>query len=94
MRVLSGLADLDFHMGAITREGDQLRVESRPGSGIPTVVYVERADVVAALHALLRSPRALLYIAGAALHRRRTGAASPAPGAAPRDETDINNPWR
>ena len=99
MRVLSGLADLDFHMGRITREGNRLRVESRPDSGIATVVYVEPADVVAGLRALLRSPRALLFIITAPLRRSR--ASGSAPGAAspgvPKEGTstsqDLNNPW-
>ena len=90
MRVVSGLADLDFHVGRIARDGSELVVESRAGSGIPTVVYVGRDDVVAGIKALLRSPGALAFLLAAPFRRGRPTA----PGGARRDSTDLNNPWR
>ena len=93
MRVVSGLADLDFHIGHIARDGDCLVVESRAGGGIPTVVHVGRDDVVAGLRALLHSPGALGFLLTAPFRRSRPAASQP--GSVPRNEaSDINNPWR
>lgn len=93
MRVVSGLADLDFNVGHIARDGCQLVVNSRHDASIPTTVYVDRDDVVHALKALMRSPRALLFLLTAPLRRPRHGAAR-APQTLRSSDTDVNNPWR
>ena len=92
MRVVSGIADVDFHIGNIALQGTQLVVQSRRGTGIPTTVYVERADVVGALKALVRSPRALVFLLAApflGMRRRKVQAAATSQAS----ESDINNPW-
>ena len=93
MRVVSGLADLDFHVGDIARDGCQLIVRSRHDASIPTTVYIDRDDVVHALKALVRSPRALVFLLTAPLRRPRR-AAPRAPQTLRDTDTDVNNPWR
>ena len=93
MRVISGLADIDFHIGRITRDGNGLVVESRVGSGIPTAVHVGRDDVIAGVRALLRSPGAFGFLLSAPFRRSRP-AAPRAGGASSNEASDINNPWR
>lgn len=93
MRVVSGLADLDFHVGRIARDGSHLIVTSRNDAGIPTTVYVDRDDLVQGLMALLRSPRALLFLLSAPLRRPRR-AASGARQTLRGGDSDVNNPWR
>ena len=91
MRVVSGLADLDFHVGRIGRDGARVVVESRPGDAVPTVVYIDRDDVIVGLKALLRSPGALAFLLTAPFRRPARSAAAPALRS---NEEDINNPWR
>jgi hypothetical protein len=90
VRVVSGLADMDFNVGRIARDGERLIVESRAGD-VPTVVYVDRVDVHAGLRALLRSPGALGFLLTAPFRRATRRAAGPAPRAS---ADDVNNPWR
>lgn len=94
MRVSSALAELDFHIGHIARDGRGLIVESRADAALPTAVHVDRDDVVNGMKALLRSPRALAFVLTAAFRRRAPGAHGTAPAAAARSAgQDINNPW-
>jgi len=92
VRVISGIADVDFHVGKVAREGDRLVVRSREGRGIPTAVHVSADDVVDAAKAVLSSPRALLFVVSAPFRRRRTGEIEASLRSAAED--DINNPWR
>jgi hypothetical protein len=91
VRVVSGLADMDFNVGRIARDGERLVVESRAGGGVPTVVYVDRDDVHAGLRALLRSPGALGFLLAAPFRRATRRAAGQASRAS---VDDVNNPWR
>jgi hypothetical protein len=90
VRVISGLADVDFNVHAIAREGPFLVVRAAEGAGLPTVVYVSPRDIVAALKALLRSPAAFAFVLTAPFRSRGASAASAAAGPV-RD--DVNNPW-
>ena len=90
MRVINGIADVDFNVGRISREGPHLVVRTGEGASLPTVVYVEPGDIVAALGALLASPAALFFVLTAPF-RRRHPAPSAVSGVARRD--DVNNPW-
>ena len=91
MKVTSGLADVDFDVHSIAREGAWLVVrDAARGAGPATMVYVAPQDVVAGLAALLRSPRALLFVLTAPF-RRRGAVAAPVASTAWYD--DVNNPW-
>ncbi len=90
MRVVSGLADVDFHVGRIVRDGPRLVVESRADDGLPTRVHVDRDDIVAAMRALFASPSALWLVLTAPLRR----SPPPAPGRGADGRADLNNPWQ
>ncbi|MBS0579211.1 MAG: hypothetical protein JSR36_08105 [Proteobacteria bacterium] len=92
MKVISALADVDFTVHSISREGPFLVVRDEPrGAGVPTVVYVNPADITAGLAALLKSPRALWLVLTAAF--RRAPAQPPAASSADAWHDQVNNPW-
>jgi hypothetical protein len=62
MRVTSPLADVEFRLGRIEREGSTLVLSSAPGQAIDTTVHVSPKDVVSFFGKLLRSPSALLFV--------------------------------
>lgn len=93
MRVLSALAELDFHIGRIARNGDRLIVESRADAVLPAAVHVDRDDVVNGLKALLRSPGALAFVLSAPF-RRASRASGPAIARGRTAREDIHNPWK
>lgn len=91
MKVTSQLADVDFSVHSITREGCYLAVhDEERGAGSPTVVYVAPQDIVAGMKALLRNPRALALVLTAPF-RRKSPPLTTVAGAAWHD--DVNNPW-
>ncbi len=91
MKVISALADVDFTVHSITLEDSRLVVRDEPrGAGVPTVVYVDPADIVAGVRALLKSPAALWLVLTAALRRAPPRQAAPG-GDAWHDQ--VNNPW-
>jgi len=90
VRVISGIADVDFNVHSISREGPYLVVRSREGEGLPTVVYMAPRDIIVGLKTLLASPRALAFVLTAPF-RRRNAAEGPSGGQLRRD--DVNNPW-
>ena len=90
MRVTSGLADVDFNVHSISRQGPYLVVRNRESEGPPTVVYVTAQDIVAALKALLTSPAALRLVLTAPF-RRKVPVARIVGHDPWRD--DVNNPW-
>ena len=55
MRVTSDLADLNIQLGRITREGDELVVESAPGSSLDARIRVDAADARTMLGRVLKS---------------------------------------
>ena len=55
MRVTSDLADLDIRIGKIAREGDELVVESAPGSSLDARIRVDAADARSMLGKVLKS---------------------------------------
>lgn len=91
MRVTSGIADVDFNVHSITRQGSYVVVTDREGNGPATVVYVSPQDIVAALKALLASPGALIFVLTAFFRRKTVAADVRAIKSATRD--DVNNPW-
>ena len=91
MKVTSGLADVDFKVHSICREGSYLVVRDADcGTVLPTVVYIAPEDIVAALKALFTSPAALWLILSAPFRGKSVPLASGA-GEAWNDE--VNNPW-
>jgi hypothetical protein len=90
VRVISGIADVDFNVHSISREGPCLVVRDRAGAGLATVVYLTPADIAAGLKALLASPAALGFVLTAPF--RRANPTTTASGATARD--DVNNPWK
>ena len=55
MRVSSDLADLDIRIGRISREGDELVVESAPESSIDARIRVDAPDARSMLGKVLKS---------------------------------------
>lgn len=55
MRVTSDLADLDIRIGRIAREGEELVVESAPGSSLDARIRIDAADARSMLGKVLKS---------------------------------------
>ena len=55
MRVTSDLADLEIKLGRISREGDELVVESAPESSLDARIRVDAADARSMLAKVLKS---------------------------------------
>ena len=55
MRVTSHLADLDIKIGRISREGDELVVESAPESSLDARIRVDASDARSMLGRVLKS---------------------------------------
>ena len=55
MRVTSDLADLDLKVGRISREGDELVVESAPESSLDARIRLDASDVRSMLGRVLKS---------------------------------------
>lgn len=94
MRVVSSLADIDFHVGAVHRKGGSLVVESSADSTLATTVTITPGDARHALKHLLgngatwRFLPSLLFGGG--------GEPQDAPTdqwAERRQRTGINKPW-
>lgn len=62
MRVVSGLADVEFRVGSVTREGTALVLKNRPEAGLPTVVYMQPRDAIEMLVALISTRGGLSFI--------------------------------
>ena len=56
MKVVSELADIEFQLGAITRQGDELIIDSSADSTLTTRVFVSPRDARTAIRRLLASP--------------------------------------
>ncbi len=97
MRVESPLADIDFSIGALRREGDRLVFESDDSSSLEATVFMSAADAGKLLAAFFKSPAAIgfalslpfLWLRG---NKRTVGAeATGNKGEHPFDQ--LNNPW-
>ena len=62
MKVVSELADIEFQVGAIARQGDELIIESSADSTLATRVFVSAKDARAAIRRLLASPSAWAFL--------------------------------
>ncbi len=103
MRVTSDLADLEIEIGRITREGDQLVVESAAGSSLDARIRVDASDARSMMGKVLRSGAVwafLLRLPFARRRRRRAGSGDAAQrsGDNPkwrsrRESIGLNKPW-
>ena len=89
MKVISGLADIDFTVHSIARQGPYLVVRDKEAAGLSTVVYVSTQDIVAGLRALFASPAALRLVLSAPFRRK----AAPAHVESQVARDRVNNPW-
>ena len=55
MRVKSDLADLDIKLGRISRQGDELVVDSAPGSSLDARIRIDASDARSMLGKVLKS---------------------------------------
>lgn len=103
MRVTSDLADLEIAIGRITREGDQLVVESAAGSSIDARIRVDASDARSMMGKVLRSGAVwafLLRLPFVRIGRTRTGNRDGAEKAGDnpewrsrRESIGLNKPW-
>lgn len=59
MRVESPLADIDFTIGAMKRQGNTLVIKSGQSSSLDSIVHMSPADAGTMLKAFLKSPSAM-----------------------------------
>ena len=103
MRVTSDLADLEIEIGRITREGDQLVVESAAGSSIDARIRVDASDARSMMGKVFRSGAVwafLLRLPFVRGGRRRTSNRDAAEKASDnpawrsrRESIGLNKPW-
>jgi hypothetical protein len=91
VRVTSGLADVDFNVRLISREGPYVVIKDRNDGEPGTVAYLSAGDVVAGLKALLASPAAAFFVLTACLRRKTPLPGNEAIQSVTRDR--LNNPW-
>lgn len=62
MKVVSKLANVDFQIGRVRREGNGIVIFSDPEKSMPSKVHVMPDDVLRMLRAMFASPSSLLFI--------------------------------
>ncbi len=62
MRVVSSLADIDFGIGRVFRQGKNLVIESDKNSTLETTVTITPRDALASLGAMVTSPSVWWFI--------------------------------
>ncbi len=87
MKVISKLANLDFEVGTIRREGNRLVITSAEGKGIPTVVHMAPKDALSMLKAAFSNTSALGFIFLFPLYYYRASKEKT------ETKANINNPW-
>lgn len=95
MRVVSELADIEFQVGAISLNGDDLVIDSAPGSTLAARIMVSPRDARATLARIALSPSAwgfLLRLPFAPLRGKRQQAGERA-WQERRRQTGLNKPW-
>ena len=104
MRVTSDLADLQIKLGPIHRDGDELVIDSAPGSSLDTRIRVDPADAGSMLGRLLGSGAVWAFVIRLPFtsrkRRRQEGSQEGAQGAndnpawrGRRESTGLNKPW-
>lgn len=94
MKVVSELADIEFRVGAIVRQGDDLIIDSTPDSTLAARIVVSPRDAVTTIARLLSSPSAWGFV----LRLPFTRPGKRADGKdrdweARRQRTGLNKPW-
>jgi hypothetical protein len=62
MKVVSKLANVDFHIGRVERQGERLVIFSDPDKSMPSKVYVMPEDVLRMLKAMFATPSSWLFL--------------------------------
>jgi hypothetical protein len=96
VKVVSKLADIEFQVGTVRREGNELVVANPPGHGIATQVYVRPSDVLEVLKAVLLSRAGLVFVLAFPLfwwRARKESRNSTSNRAGPGGNASLNKPW-
>lgn len=93
MRVVSSLADIDFNVGAIRREGDNLVIESSADSTLETTVTITPRDARQALKRLLGAGAVWGFLPAILSGGGGKPAAPEDHWAERRKRTGLNKPW-
>ena len=94
MRVTSSLADIDFQLGQISRQGNNLVVSSGPGSTIETQIHMSPQDARDTLRRVLFSGTAWLFLLGLLWPGPRTAqVGDEEKWRNRRQATGVNKPW-
>ncbi|MCY4564816.1 MAG: hypothetical protein OXE40_10115 [Gammaproteobacteria bacterium] len=95
MKVVSELADIEFQVGAIARQGNELIIESSADSTLATRVIVSPKDARAAIRRLLASPSAWGFLLRLpfTLSRARQEQAGNQAWEERRRSVGLNKPW-
>ena len=95
MKVVSELADIEFQIGAIARQGDELIIESTADSTLAARVFISPKDARAAIRRLLTSPAAWGFLLRLPFTPRRAGNENRSHGAweERRRSVGLNKPW-
>ena len=95
MKVVSELADIEFQVGAIARQGDELIIESSADSTLAARVLVSPKDARTAIRRLLASPSAWGFLLRLpfTLPRARQENTDHAAWEERRRNVGLNKPW-
>ena len=94
MRVTSSLADIEFRVGEISRQGDSLVISSGVGSTIDTQIHVSPQDARATLRQVLLSRAAWTFLLGLLVPSSQTATVGDEEvWQARRQGTGVNKPW-
>jgi hypothetical protein len=99
MKVQSPLANMDIRIGAVRREGNELLLQSAPGSSLEATIAVSAREALSILGRVLGSGGGLMFVLGLPffwLRQVLAGGrreATPTAGANTPVQSDINKPW-
>lgn len=103
MRVKSDLADLDIKLGRISRQGDELVVDSAPESSLDARIRIDASDARSMLGKVLKSGAVWGFLLSLPFSRRQRPPGTPRErgrpvlnegGDAPAPRTPDNPAWR
>lgn len=95
MRVVSELADIEFQVGAISRSGDELIIESAADSTLSSRIVIQPREALATLLRLASSAAAWGFLLRLPFALLRTGQGEGDERAwrERRERTGLNKPW-
>ncbi|MXW49361.1 MAG: hypothetical protein F4X81_02020 [Gammaproteobacteria bacterium] len=94
MKVASELADIEFRVGAIARQGDDLVIDSTPDSTLAARIVISPRDAVTTIGRLLSSPSAWGFLLRLPFTRRgKQTDGEDRDWAERRQRTGVNKPW-